>query len=139
MRAPPRVKEHRVARRRVDVRDADHSPGPSGATSTSQPRVTIWGTVSPPSRLYARRPGELADGPAVVAAISDLQMAQRVEVRAELLRARYVLRDPVDAVAAQAALVDVMGGADERLAEVASGEGGDGLVEDLYGRPPYEP
>jgi hypothetical protein len=27
------------------------SPGPRPAASTSQPRVTIWGTVSTPSRV----------------------------------------------------------------------------------------
>ena len=67
--------------------------------------MTIWGTVSAPSRFDARGAGELGDGPAVVAAIADLQMAERVEVGAELLGAGDLLGDPVDPVLAQAAAV----------------------------------
>jgi hypothetical protein len=48
------VEEHRVARFDGDVADVvepDDVAGPRPAASTSQPRVTICGTVSMPSRV----------------------------------------------------------------------------------------
>jgi hypothetical protein len=53
--------------------------------------------------------------------MADLQVAERVEMRAELHRPRHELGDPVAA--------GVMRGADERLAEVAAGEHRHALVE----------
>ena len=73
--------------------------------------------------------GELGDRPAVVAAVADLQVAERVEVGAELLRAGHLLGDPVDAFAPTPPPVGVVRGGDERLAEEAAGEDRDVLVE----------
>jgi hypothetical protein len=56
-------------------------------------------------------------------------VAERVKVRAELLRRRDLLGDPVDAVLPDAHAVGVVGRSDERLAEEAAGEGRDRLVE----------
>src|SRR3954466_9333690 len=57
-------------------------------------------------------------------------MAEGVEMRPELLRGRYLLGHPVDVVVTDAAAgVGVVGGGDERLAEVAPREDRDRLVE----------
>ena len=77
----------------------------------------------------AGRAGQLGDAAAVVAAVADLQVAERVEVGAELLRAGDLLGDPVDPVLPDAAAVGVVGRGDERLAEEAAGEDRDRLVE----------
>src|SRR5213076_3247652 len=74
----------------------------------------------------------VADAPAVVAAVSDLEVAERVDVRPELHRPRHDLGHPVDAVLADRhRLVGVVRGRHERLAEVAAGEDWRLLVEDL--------
>ena len=72
---------------------------------------------------------DVVDATAVVRAIADLQMAERVEVRAELRRARDHLGDPVHAVVADAAHVRVVRGRHERLVESAAREDRDVLVE----------
>ena len=95
------------------------SPGPEprSETSTSQPRVTICGTVSTPSLLTPAVPASSRHGPAVVAAVADLQVAERVEVGAELHRAGDQLGDPVDLVLPhRRRRVGVVRGGDERLA-----------------------
>src|SRR3954468_16382405 len=133
VRAPARVEEDGVAGLGVDageVLDPDH-------TARAEP----GGVDQPPARddlrhgldaevLDAGRVRELGDAPAVVAAVGDLEVAERVEVRAELLRARDDLGDPVDLVLPPPAAVAVMRGGHERLAEVAPREDGNALVED---------
>ena len=54
---------------------------------------------------------------------------QRVKVRAELLGARQLLGDPVDAIGSQPAGVLVVRGGDQRLAEVAPGKHRHVLIE----------
>ena len=66
---------------------------------------------------------------AVVGAVADLQVAERVEVRAELGRPGEDLGDPVHAVLADAAHVRVVRRRHERLVERAPGEDGHVLVE----------
>ena len=66
----------------------------------------------------------------VVAAVADLQVAERVEMGAELGRSRDDLGDPVDLVLADAAHVGVVRGGDERLVERPAGEDRHVLVED---------
>src|SRR4051812_13847036 len=65
-------------------------------------------------------------------------MAERIHVGSQLLGAGDLLGDPVDAVRAQPAAVAVVGGGDQRLAEVAAREHGDVLIEHApksYSRP----
>ena len=137
--APAGVEEHGVARRRghlgevgradhvarlerLDAADGRHVDQPS-ASDDLRHRF-----CSEP--LDAGRVGDLRDGAAVVAAVSDLQVAERVDVRAELLRRADLLGDPVDAVVAEPALhVRVVGGGDERLAEEPAREHGHVLVQ----------
>ena len=73
--------------------------------------------------IHSGRACELGDAPAVVAAIADLQVAQGVEVRTDLLGSGDLLCDPVDAVRAQATAVLVMGdGAEVPIARRQVGE-----------------
>ena len=77
----------------------------------------------------ARGHGDLRDAVAVVRAVADLQVAERVEVGAELRRSRDDLGDPVHPVLADAAHVRVVRGGDERLVERPAGEDRHALVE----------
>jgi hypothetical protein len=129
------VEEDGIARRGVDpaqVLDADHVAGAGPAR----------GGVDEPAagddlrhRLdsqapHARGVGELGNRPAVVAAVADLQVAERVEVRAELHRRRDLLDHPVDVVVAHATvLVGVVGCGHEGLAEEPPREDRDVLVQ----------
>ena len=73
---------------------------------------------------------ELTYRPAVVAALAHLEMAERVEVRAELHRPGDDLGHPVHRVLAHGVdRVGVVRGRDQRLPEVAAGKHGDRLVE----------
>jgi hypothetical protein len=56
-------------------------------------------------------------------------VAERVEVGAQLLRARHLLGDPVHAVVPETVAVAVVGGGHEGLAEVAPREDRNRLVE----------
>jgi hypothetical protein len=133
------VEEDGVARRRIDavqVLEPDHVAAgkaldAAGARHVDEPsaRDDLRDGLDP-EPPHAGRAGELGDRPAVVGAVARLQVAQRVEVRAELLRPAHLLGDPVDAVVADPAVrVRVMRRGDERLAEVAPREHRDGLVE----------
>ena len=129
MLAPAGVKQHRIARRRLDVRDADHLAGIERRDVHEPAAGDDLGHRLDAEPLDTRGVRELGDAPAVVAAIADLQVAEGVQVGAELLGAGDLLGDPVDPVRAEAAAVAVMGGGDQRLAEVALRKRGRVLVE----------
>ena len=103
--APAGVEQHRVARRRIDVRDADHLSGLERGDVNEPAAGHDLGHRLDAEPLRPRGARELGDAPAVVAAIADLQMTEGVEMGAELLGAGDLLGDPVDAVCAQAAAV----------------------------------
>jgi hypothetical protein len=135
-RAPAGVEEDGVAGARIEARDVVECDDPADA---QVPRRHVHEPAARDDlrdRLSAELgeaggSGQLRDGPAVVAPAALLQVAERVQVRPELSRAGDDLRDPVDLVLPHRHLrVPVVGGRDEGLAEVASGEDGGALVED---------
>src|SRR5829696_9461091 len=87
-RAPAGVEQDGVAGLRLDpaeLLDADHVARPErrGVDEPAARDDLRHGLDAEPRD--AGGPGELGDAPAVVAAVADLQVAERVEVRAELL------------------------------------------------------
>src|SRR4051794_6397551 len=122
--APAGVEEDRVARRRVDAAEVLHADDVAGPAAGHVDEPAARDDLRDRLRsepLDAGVAGELLDGPAVVAAAADLQVGERVEMGAELLRAGDDLGDPVAG--------RMVGGRDERLAEVAPGEDGHALVQ----------
>ena len=82
--------------------------------------------------------GDVGQPVAVVRPVADLQMVERIHMRAHLLGRGDLLDDPVDVVASPArragvgpAAVDVVVVGRQVLAERAAGEGGDVGVQDV--------